>query len=77
MTLKINPSVELATCEVAVPTCAGGSPVGLHRYRTFPSSQKILFGGIPGGSVVKNTPANARDMGSIPSWGKSHVPWNN
>ena len=77
MTLKINPSVELATCEVAVPTCAGGCPVGLHRYRAFPSSQNILFGGIPGGSVVKNTPANARDMGSIPSWGRSHVPWNN
>ena len=25
-------------------------------------------GGFPGGSVVKNIPANARDMGLIPGW---------
>ena len=24
--------------------------------------------GFPGGSVVKNPPANARDVGSIPGW---------
>jgi len=27
--------------------------------------------GFPGGSVVKNLPANAGDMGSIPGWGRS------
>ena len=27
--------------------------------------------GFPGGSVVKNPPANARDMGSIPEMGRS------
>ena len=27
--------------------------------------------GFPGGSVVKNPPANARDAGSIPGLGKS------
>ena len=27
--------------------------------------------GFPGGSVVKNLPANARDMGSVPGSGKS------
>ena len=27
----------------------------------------------PGGSVVKNPPANARDMGSIPDPGRSHM----
>ena len=27
--------------------------------------------GFPGGSVVKNPPANAGDMGLIPGWGKS------
>jgi len=27
--------------------------------------------GSPGGSVVKNPPANARDMGSIPGLGRS------
>ena len=28
----------------------------------------------PGGAVVKNSPANAGDMGSIPGPGRSHVP---
>ena len=27
--------------------------------------------GFPGGSVVKNPPANAGDVGSIPGWGRS------
>ena len=30
--------------------------------------------GFPGGSVVKNPPANAGDMGLIPGLGPSHVP---
>ena len=30
--------------------------------------------GFPGGSVVKNAPANAGDMGSIPGPGRSHMP---
>ena len=30
-----------------------------------------------GGTVVKNPPANAGDMGSIPGPGKSHMPWSN
>ena len=33
--------------------------------------------GVPGGSVVKNPPANAEDTGSIPGLGRSHVPWSN
>ena len=33
--------------------------------------------GCPGGTVVKNPPANAGDMGSSPGLGRSHVPWNN
>ena len=32
-----------------------------------------LFRGHPGGSVVKNLPANAGDMGSIPDPGRSHM----
>ena len=35
---------------------------------------KRHFGGFPGGSVVKNLPANAGDTGSIPGLGRSHVP---
>ena len=35
---------------------------------------KIDNQGFPGGAVVKNPPANAGDMGSIPGLGRSHVP---
>ena len=31
----------------------------------------------PGGTVVQNPPANARDVGSIPGPGRSHMPWSN
>ena len=31
----------------------------------------------PGGPVVKNLPANARDMGSIPGLEIFHMPWGN
>ena len=30
-----------------------------------------------GGTVVKNPPVNAGDMGSIPGPGRSHTPWSN
>ena len=33
--------------------------------------------GLPGGTVVKNPPANAGDMGSIPGPGRSHMPRSN
>ena len=32
---------------------------------------------IPGGPVVKNLPANAGDMGSVPDLGRFHMPWSN
>ena len=38
---------------------------------------KIVGKGLPGGPVVKNPPANAGDMGSIPGLGRSHVPRGN
>ena len=31
----------------------------------------------PGGTVVKNPPASAGDMGSRPGPGRSHMPWSN
>ena len=31
----------------------------------------------PGGSVVKNLPANAGDTGSVPDAGRSHMPQSN
>ena len=33
--------------------------------------------GFPGGTVVKNPPANAGDTGSIPGPGRSHMPRSN
>ena len=33
--------------------------------------------GFPGGTEVKNPPANAGDMGSSPGLGRSHMPWSN
>ena len=35
------------------------------------------FQGFPGGTVVKNLPANAGDMGLSPGRGRSHVPQSN
>ena len=33
--------------------------------------------GFPGGSMVKNPPTNAGDLGSIPCSGRSHMLWGN
>ena len=38
---------------------------------------KNLLGDFPGGAVVKNLPANARDTGSSPGPGRSHMPRSN
>ena len=35
--------------------------------------KKLIFEGFPDGSVVKNLPANAGDMGSVPDTGRSHT----
>ena len=39
--------------------------------------QKSLHLDFPGGTVVKNPPANAGDMGSSPGPGRSHMSWSN
>ena len=39
--------------------------------------KNALRGGFPGGSMVKNLPANAGDTGSILSLGRSHMPHSN
>ena len=38
---------------------------------------KTHLQGFPGGSVVKNPPANAGNMGSIPGPGRFHMLWDN
>ena len=35
------------------------------------------FRDFPGGTVVKNPPADAVDRGSSPGSGRSHMPWSN
>ena len=40
-------------------------------------NQKKDEGDFPGGAVVKNPPANAGHMGSIPGPGRSHMPQSN
>ena len=37
----------------------------------------IVSQGFPGGPVVKNPSTNARDTGSIPGLGRSHMPESN
>ena len=39
--------------------------------------KSVAFLGFPGGTVVKNPPANAGDTGSSPGPGISHMPWSN
>ena len=41
------------------------------------SSVSGAGGDFPGGTVVKNLPSNAADMGSIPGLGRSHMPQSN
>ena len=45
------------------------------RSREFGEAGSVRFdkGAFPGGSVVKNPPANAGDMASIPGPGRSHM----
>lgn len=44
--------------------------------RTMNRSRTVYWGFL-GGAVVKNPPACAGDLGSIPGPGKSHVLWGN
>ena len=37
----------------------------------------VDLGDFPGGTVVKNPPANAGDMGLSPGLGRSHMPRSN
>ena len=48
------------------------SPVVLiHRNFVWINVNLVSIAGFPGGTVVKNSPANAGDMGSVPRWGRS------
>ena len=51
-------------------TLSNGTPKGLHPRN---KSELKVNQGFPGGAVVKNPPANAGDMCSIPGLGRSHM----
>ena len=67
----------------------GGGVLYIHRQLTLEQHGFELHGStymhiffnskqdFPGGAVVKNLPANARDTGSSPGPGRSHVPRSN
>ena len=43
----------------------------------FDKEAKVIQWDFPGGTVVKNPPANVGDMGSSPGPGRSHMPQGN
>ena len=47
---------------------------GKKKDKSIQTKEKWCVSGFPGGSVVKNLSANAEDMGSIPSSGRSYIP---
>ena len=51
----------------------GPSLAGARAWGHWWLGDKLVPGGFPGGSVVKNPPANAGDMGLIPGLGRSHM----
>ena len=49
----------------------------IHRYKSNKICTRSIWGGFPGGLVVKNLPSNARDTSSIPGRGRFHMPQGN
>ena len=41
-----------------------------------PKNLKSQGRDFPGGPVVKNPPTNVGDKGSVPGWGRIHMPWS-
>ena len=46
-------------------------------YHLNSQTSRVQVLGFSGGLVVNNLPANAEDIGFIPSLGRSHMPWGN
>ena len=90
--MRVLGALPLAVPSHCLPCCThvaragAGSPVSSHKGtsptrralpRDLTSSFQYLSGGFPGGSVVKNPPANAGDTGPIPDLGRFHVAQSN
>ena len=61
----------------AAKAVLGGKFLALSAYIRKEERSKINDRDFPGGTVVKNSPANAGDMGLSPGLGRSHMPWSN
>ena len=48
--------------------------VGIQKLKRYLKKERLRD--FPVGAVVKNLPASAGDMGSIPGPGRSHIPWS-
>ena len=61
-----------------ITACTSFSPIpGYLSKRRKDILRNVKTKGFPGGSMAKNPPANAGDMGLIPDAGRSHRPWSN
>ena len=54
-----------------------GHSLNIHIQQIDARYSKVNWEGFPGGTVVKNLPANAGDTGSSPGPGRSHMPRSN
>ena len=75
------PTVHRIPQSVPLPEIIGFNMTAEQRVRNLDLEARRWFswkqrGDFPGGSVVKNLPANAGDTGSIPGPGDYHMPWS-
>ena len=68
--MEKNPQLLVCTCVVDF---LEETATGKHQYFYWENKKRKLQG-FPGGSVVKNLPINAGDIGSIPDPGRYHMP---
>ena len=68
-----SPPHQKSSCSYRDKTNLPGQSSGLHSALLNPN-KRVHHCGLPSGSVVKNSPANDGDVGSIPDPGRSHMP---
>ena len=68
---------KLATCLNTKKTIIKQKSFRLYTPHTDKCNQNVTDRGFPGGSAVKNLPANVGDMGWIPGQGRFHMLWSN
>ena len=61
---------EASEADKASKSKAGASEAATAPQESTTAAPRALQRGCPGGPVVKNLPANAEDMGSVPAWSR-------